>query len=196
MTETSNLDMTIMIAMHDAFRRDLEHVEQMPSRSDGWDLFERFLRLHHTAEDEALWPMLREALPGRPDDLALVDEMEAEHAVLEPLLDVINAGLQRGDTAPDARAELASKLRDHLAHEERDALPLIDVTLTEEQWMQFGQTSTKMIGADGPTFWPWMLDDADAELAAAALSVLPEPVKQMYRSQWQPAYAAKDWWAT
>jgi len=25
---------------------------------------------------------------------------------------------------------------------------------------------------------------------------MPESVQQTYRDEWQPAYAAKDWWAT
>lgn len=87
-------------------------------------------------------------------------------------------------------------MQDHFEHEEQKALPLIDAMLTSEQWMQFGDTATTMIGPDGPTFWPWMLDGADTERAAAALGLLPEPGQDMYRNQWQPAYAAKDWWTT
>ena len=62
--------------------------------------------------------------------------------------------------------------------------------------MQFGEASAKMIGPDMPNFLPWVLDGADAQRSTAILAVLPEPVQQMYRDQWQPAYAAKDWWAT
>lgn len=111
MTNEFKLDMTIMLAMHDAFRRDLGYVAQMTGRSDGWDLFERLLRKHRTAEDEALWPMLREAVAGRSDDVALVDEMEAEHAALEPLLEAIDTALERGETAPDARANWPASCR-------------------------------------------------------------------------------------
>jgi hemerythrin HHE cation binding domain-containing protein len=196
MTTNFELDMSMMFAIHDALRRDLGPVAQMRARSEGWDLFARLLRVHHEAEDDALWPVLREALRGRADDLALVDEMEAEHAVLEPILEAVDDALDRGDPAPQARTDLADRIHEHLAHEERDALPLIDRTLDTARWMQFGEASAKMIGPDMPNFLPWVLDGADAQRSTAILAVLPEPVQQMYRDQWQPAYAAKDWWAT
>ncbi|MGW0605868.1 hypothetical protein [Streptomyces sp. NPDC002640] len=36
----------------------------------GWDLLKDGLRVHHRAEDEALWPALRGNVAGRPCDLA------------------------------------------------------------------------------------------------------------------------------
>jgi iron-sulfur cluster repair protein YtfE (RIC family) len=196
MTANFTLDMTMMYAVHDALRRDLETVAQMAGRSAGWDLFERFLHAHHLAEDDALWPVLREALVGRVEDLVLLDEMEAEHAALGPLLEAIEAALDRGGSAPAARADLAARLREHLAHEEEAALPVIDRTLREEQWMQFGEASAATIGPDMPTFLPWLLDGADAERTKAVLGSLPEPAQQAYRHEWRPAYATKDWWAS
>ena len=94
------LDMTMMLLVHDAFRRDLELVATTTARSEGWDRFAKLLHLHHTAEDEALWPVLRNSLVGHPEDLALVDEMEAQHAALDPLLEAIESSLDGGDPAP------------------------------------------------------------------------------------------------
>ena len=68
MTEFT-LDMTMMFAIHDALRRDLARVALMESRSEGWDFFERMLHLHHTAEDDLLWPVARDAVADRPDDV-------------------------------------------------------------------------------------------------------------------------------
>jgi len=190
------LDMTTMFAYHDALRRDLEAVALMTARSEGWDRFKRFLHAHHDAEDEALWPVVRQALISRTDDVALLAEMEAEHAELAPLLEDIDAALARGDSRPRARAELAIRLQHHLTHEEEAALPLIDRTLAEEQWMQFGEASAEKVRPDMPNFLPWLLDGADAERTEQMLGHLPEPVRQSYRVEWQPAYAARDWWAT
>ena len=194
MTKDSKLDTTIMYAFHDALRRDLKQIAQMAARSDGWDLFENLLHAHHTAEDDALWPVVREAASGSASDQALLDEMAAEHAVLEPLLETIDAALRRGDSAPDARAELATKLQDHLAHEEDAALPLVDATVTQEQWMSFGQVAAEQVGPAMPQYLPWLLDGADEETTARVLGIIPEPVRQTYRDEWAPAYAAKEWW--
>lgn len=188
------LDMMMMHVTHDAFRRDLQHVARMTARSDGWDVFARFLRAHHVAEDDALWPVLRKAQAGQAEDLALLDEMEAEHAALEPLLEAIDGALDRGESAPTARADLAARLEAHLVHEEEVALPLIDRTLDEGQWMQFGEAAAAQVGPDMGTFLPWVLDGVDAERTATILGQLPEPAQQAYRNDWQPAYAAKDSW--
>jgi hypothetical protein len=195
MTANFKLDMTMMYAFHDALRRDLESVARMTARSEGWNLFERFLRAHHDAEDDALWPVLREALIGQTEDLSLLDEMEAEHAALGPLLEAIDDALDGGTSAPEARTDLAARLQEHLTHEEEEALPVIDRTLNDEQWMQFGEASVARIGPDMPILLPWVLDGADAERTKAALGSLPEPVQQEYRNEWQPAYAARNWWA-
>ena len=188
------LDMTTMFAFHDALRRDLDPIARMTARSEGWDLFERFLHVHHGAEDEALWPVMRQAVVGTKD-VELLDDMEAEHAALGPLLEAIDDALDRGDSAPLARSELAARLHEHLTHEEEAALPVIDRTLDEEQWMQFGGASAAKLGPDMPTFLPWLLDGADDERTKAILDHLPEPVRQAYRNEWQAAYSAKDWWA-
>lgn len=190
------LDMTTMFTYHDALRRDLAHVGRMTARCEGWELFTRFLHVHHTAEDEALWPVARQALADRPDDLALLDAMEAEHAGLAPLLDTIDAALDRGGSAPDARADLAVRLREHLTHEEDAALPVIDRTLDEEQWLQFGEASAQAVGPDMPTFLPWLLDGADGERIEAILDHLPEPAQQAYRNDWQPTWASHRRWGT
>jgi hypothetical protein len=190
------LDMTMMFAIHDALRRDLEHVAQMHTRNEGWDLFDRMLHLHHTIEDDLLWPVMRDAVVGQSDDLALLDEMETEHAAIVPLLETLDRALADGRTAPQARADLDARLREHLTHEEREALPLVDRTLTEEQWMAFGQGSIQRIGADVPNFWPWVLDGADEDTTAHLLGILPAPVRETYENEWRPTYAAVDRWAT
>jgi hemerythrin-like domain-containing protein len=53
---------------------------------DCWATFNRYLSVHHTAEDETLWPPMRAKLSGRGQDLGLLTEMVDEHARLDPLL--------------------------------------------------------------------------------------------------------------
>jgi iron-sulfur cluster repair protein YtfE (RIC family) len=189
------LDMTMMLAIHDAFRRDLEQLAQMRTRTEGWELFERMLHIHHHAEDELLWPVAREAVRGRSDDLAVFDDMSTEHHAFRPLLADLNRSLDRGESPSDAEVQLDARLREHIAHEEAAALPLIDRTLTEEQWMAFGQGSAEMVGADMPRFLPWLLEGADENTTARVLSVLPEPVQQTYRNEWRPAFDTLHRWA-
>jgi iron-sulfur cluster repair protein YtfE (RIC family) len=198
----SNYDMTLMYVMHNALRRELEHLAKVTAREDddphrvlaaaaGWELFKKSLHAHHTAEDEALWPVLRETLADRPDDLALLDAMEAEHAAIDPVIEAIDTGTGPVGELVDA---LAANLTAHLAHEEKEALPLMDATLTLEQFQHFGQVHGARVGPDGPRVIPWMLDGADDATLAAALSTVPEPVRDAYASQWRPAYEAMTLW--
>jgi iron-sulfur cluster repair protein YtfE (RIC family) len=205
------IDFTLMYAMHHALRRDLEHIAKATVRTDdeprrilaaaaGWELFKKVLHIHHTAEDEALWPPLREALENRSDDLAVVDAMEDEHARIDPLLDAVDAALADRETGPERLAgladELAVKLNAHLTHEEDVTLPLIERTLTPAQLLHFGGVHAAKGGADGPVLTAWMLEGADDETLAATLAILPEPVRAAYRDEWRPAYVARDWWGT
>ena len=85
------LDMSMMFAMHDALRRELGQVGRIAKLRDddpagllraalGWELFKKFLLVHHRSEDDALWPALRGRVAQQPGRVALVDALEAEHA--------------------------------------------------------------------------------------------------------------------
>lgn len=195
-------DWTAMYVMHDALRRELEQLAKVAARPDGearrilaegqgWDLFKRALHVHHTAEDEALWPPMREALADRPDGLALMDAMEAEHAAIDPAIEAIDAGTE--PLGPLAE-RLATALTAHLKHEEEDALPLIDEVLAPEHFANFGQVHAAKLGPNGPRVIPWMLDGAEPERAAKMLAFLPEQARTAYETAWRPAYASLDLW--
>ena len=206
---SDKLDMTAMYAAHDALRRELELLARTAARADddpgrilgaavGWELFRKSLHMHHTAEDEALWPVMREAAADRPDDLALLAAMEAEHQTIDPLLEAIDAALADREFGPqrlgDLTDALAAALTGHLKHEEDGALPLIQAILTEEQWQHFGQVNARLVGPDAPRILPWLLDGASEQTVATMLAPLPEPARAAYRDEWQPAYAALDLW--
>lgn len=188
-------DVTMMYVFHDALRRDLRQVVAMAHRSEGWDAFVTFLRLHHQAEDAVLWPMLREAVAGDPESVAIVDEMEHEHEGVEACIDTIEAAFDRGGHAPEAQAELAEHLEEHLAHEEGEVLPLVQRALTQEQWTQFGQAGSQRVADDLPRFLPWLLDGAGAEGTERVLATMPPPIRQSHEDEWRRAHHARDRWA-
>jgi hypothetical protein len=135
---------------------------------------------------------------GHPDRLALTDALEAEHAVIEPLLTAIDAaaadphyGYQR---LGDLTDELVAKLTAHLAHEETDGLPLIDVSLTTQQWQHFAQTHGERLAGDASTYMPWLLNGASPQTLDAVLGKFPPPLLAAYREQWAPRYAALTIW--
>jgi iron-sulfur cluster repair protein YtfE (RIC family) len=124
-TQHFTLDMTYMYVFHDALRRDLERIARFTdSRSDdptrllrsaaGWEMFKKYLRIHHQAEDDAVWPVMYEKLADRPDDLALLDAMESEHAQIDPLLDAVDAALADRDGGPERLGGLVDSLHTNL----------------------------------------------------------------------------------
>ncbi|TDC44848.1 hemerythrin domain-containing protein [Actinomadura sp. KC345] len=193
-----------MYAMHDALRRELEQLAKLTARTDddprrllasavGWELFKKALHIHHTAEDQALWPPLRETLAARPDDLALLDAMEAEHATIDPLIDAIDHGSEPlGDLVESLRTNLTA----HLRHEEDEAIPLMDATITAEQLQNFGGLHAAGIGPDAPRIFPWLLDGAPGETVTTMLAPLPEPVRAAFETDWRPAYTTLTRWPT
>jgi iron-sulfur cluster repair protein YtfE (RIC family) len=203
------LDMSMMFAMHDALRRELVQVGRVARLRDdhpgrllraalGWELFKKFLLVHHQSEDDVLWPTLRTNVAGQPDRVALADALEAEHAVIEPLLTAIDAaaadpdyGYQRFGDIVD---ELATKLSAHLSHEETDGLPLIDVSLTAQEWQRFAQVHAERIVGDAPMYMPWLLNGASLQTLDAVLGKFPPPLLTAFREQWGPRFAALDLW--
>jgi hemerythrin-like domain-containing protein len=203
-------DMTMMYAMHTALRRELERIARVTARPDddpkhvlrtaaGWEMFKSYLQVHHTTEDDMLWPPMRQALADDSDGVALLDAMEAEHSAIDPLLATIDEALADRDSGPQRLGELtdalANALRGHLDHEEAEGLALIDATLTEEQWQAFGAEHGKRIAGDAQRYVPWMLEGATPDVTATVLGLLPPPLQQAYRDEWQPAYAKLTLWA-
>jgi Hemerythrin HHE cation binding domain len=204
---TGDADLTIMLAAHDAFRRDLTRLARTASKANladparrqsiaaGWELFKRELHIHHTAEDEIIWPVLRPRLEHSPAALSVLDAMEAEHELIDPLLAAVDAEFGRGDRLADVIDALTSSLTGHLGHEERDGLPLIGVALTSSEWRGVGRKiATKNGLSAGSEMFAWMLDGADRDHGQAALAQLPPPVRLLYRAVWKPRFEKTHRW--
>jgi Hemerythrin HHE cation binding domain len=208
-------DLTIMLAAHAAFRRDLALLAQAATFADlpdpgrrasvqaGWELFKRQLHLHHTAEDAIVWPALRERLTGSDQAQSVLDAMEAEHQQIDPLLAAVDDAFGRaGDghradprAIGDAADALATSLTRHLAHEERDGLPLIGLALTAAEWRSVGFKIVRQNGLSaGGEMFAWLADGADPDQAAAAIGTLPPPARLVYRAIWKPRYNRTSHW--
>lgn len=212
---TGEADLTIMLAAHYALRRDLASLARAarfaglpdPARrhsvAAGWETFKRQLHLHHTAEDELVWPALRQRLAHSDNAMSVLDEMEAEHALVDPLLATVEAALSGepgtgapgGGDAVDAVDALTGTLTSHLTHEERDALPLIGAALTAREWRGVGVRIARANGLSAVSeMFPWMIDGAPGDQVRAALGQLPAPARMICRRVWKPRYARTSRW--
>jgi hypothetical protein len=200
--EQDRIDFTMMYATHHAFRRDLDRfIAAAESDTDGtsqvragWRNFKTQLLLHHSVEDTHLWPRLRLAVTNRPSDLTLVDEMEAEHAKLDPLLEAVDAALDdRLGTLGVVAMKVKATLGDHLTHEEEDALPLIQSVLTPTDWRRFTAQMRRRQGVRGAAVYvPWVLDGAPIAEQRQFLGALPAPVRVIARRVWEPRYQKRN----
>ncbi len=205
----SKLDWSTMLAIHGALRRDLEQVARIAGKkrhgdgarlqaSLGWGQFKMFLLAHHQVEDDALWPVLRTHVAGFPDQVALVDALEAEHAVIEPLLDAVDDEAadpcSDGQQLSDVVDELVTRLAGHLAHEEADGRHLIDTTLSTEEWQNFARSHGQRLLGHASTYVPWLLEGASHETVEGFLANIPPPLAASYREQWAPSYSAVPHW--
>ncbi|MEC3914494.1 hemerythrin domain-containing protein [Nocardia sp. CDC160] len=200
-SNTELIDFTPMYATHNAFRRDLARLREAaetgrmdtPGVRAGWANFKRQLDVHHSVEDAVLWPRLLDAVADRPDDLALIAEMEAEHARLDPLLAVVDEALaQRSSTLGEHVRELAEVLDDHMRHEEDAALPLIQRVLKPSDWAAFRSAMARRQGPSGAAVYiPWILDNVTPEERRAFLAAMPRPIGLLNRIVFQPRYRRK-----
>jgi iron-sulfur cluster repair protein YtfE (RIC family) len=212
---TGDADLTVMLAAHEALRRDLTGLARAAAGADrsgpaqseavlrGWAVFQRQLHIHHTAEDELVWPALRERLAASDGAQSVLDAMEAEHQQIDPLLAAVSQAMdgaqpdgaaQNGGRLADTVDVLTMALHGHLAHEERDALPLIGTTLTAAEWRAVGRRIGLRNLRRAPEMFAWMLDGATSGQAAAATGQLPPPARVLYRNVWRPRFVRHSRW--
>jgi hemerythrin-like domain-containing protein len=185
------VDMTMMYVMHHAFRRDLAVLSAAAAvtpatdrrawvaLADRWALFAEALHLHHSGEDQGLWPRLLEV--ATPEEAEVLEAMEAEHDGIDPMLTACAAGFARLREYDDdgARATLAvrlaaarSQLGEHLRHEETEAIAIIQRRLSDDDWHQIEEESFKH---DIPPrtllkLVPWVAEGVPADVRTSVFS--------------------------
>lgn len=200
--------LTVVYLIHEAFRRDLARLSgavragTSPERArrlrDHWSFVETQLHHHHEVEDAAMWPLLRPKLVGRDAELAVLDEMEADHETLDPDCQAVGKlfaafadapTVTAGEALADALDALGASLGAHLDKEETRSFPVIDETLSAEEFEAFGKATAKAVGMRGSAaFFPWIFDGADDVECRATLGMVPPPVRLLCRYVWQPRY--------
>ena len=197
------VDMVMMYVMHHAFRRDLAAFaaaapatpldDRLAWRdlATRWDLFATALHHHHSGEDAGLWPLLmsRADSTGR----ALLEAMEAEHGEIDPILQACAAGFTRLAERADADARAAlvvrlvagrESLARHLAHEETDAITLIQRVMTDAEWRQVEDEYFKSQPIPPRLILkmlPWMFDKLPTPVREQRLAEAPLLHRVVYR---------------
>lgn len=147
-----------------------------------------YLHTHHHGEDEFLWDKLEQRTPSCT---VHVEQMKVQHAEVAALLDAIEAALPAwratgaaGDRAlvSDALASMNSAFGAHLDLEEKEIIPVAEVSVSQAEWDQLarhGQAATP-----GPRRFiqlGFILGSLTDEQRAIFMKVIPAPVRVLYR---------------
>ena len=195
------IDPFMMYVLHHGFRRDLADfaatVPVTPIDDAGtwralarrWTMFAHALHHHHTGEDLELWPLLLERCDSTEREV--LEAMEAEHDEIDPLLEECAAGFARMAEHADAagRAALAEALLRteevlgrHLAHEETDAIAIVQRRLTLPDWDAFEEKMSRRAGlAETLRTCPLMAKGLDGADRDAVYARIPAILRLMIR---------------
>jgi hemerythrin-like domain-containing protein len=198
-------DLGFMRAIHAGLRRDAVRLQALAPQLEqpgvtpreapkGWATFRQTLHIHHSAEDDDLWPVLRSHLTD-DQDLHQVDLMVEEHRGLLAAIDAIDSALASGVGVTTAAQQLGEVLGRHLDHEEQHVFPLLEQHLSRREWRRFLRTERRRRPPrERPEFLTWVLDDASDHDAAAVRAELPRPAQLVYRWILRPRYLAQRPW--
>jgi len=154
------------------------------------------LHVHHSGEDELLWPLLtaRATL-----DAELMARMRAQHDALAGAMSAAGEALSRWRTSvdPGAAATLVAALRSlhgmlctHLDEEEQRVLPLVTTWITQHEWGRLAEHGLahmpksvlfRQLGA--------ILEDADPADRHRFLASVPPPVRLLWAALGRHRYA-------
>jgi hemerythrin-like domain-containing protein len=200
----TGIDVHDMVVVHRVFRRELnllpELVVAVPPGdvaragvvADHARLVLAGLHLHHTSEDDLLWPLLLERAAVAADE---VHRMQIQHGAVDRLVDQVVIVLDRWEA--EARPAVADELADvldelracvvvHLDEEEATILPLAARTVTAEEWAAIGAAGVaKMTRSQRPLMLGAVIEDASPDERRELLAVLPSPVRLLMRT-WGP----------
>lgn len=200
-TNAHLIDVHDMVVVHRAFRRELRLVPNLLRAVPAGDLRRAAvladhvrlaltgLHLHHTSEDDLLWPLLLQRAAPSAD---LIARMEAQHEQVESLITQIEPALARWEieARPAVAQEVASlvdrlgsALLEHLDEEERAILPLAARHLSQDEWNALGQAGVaKMTRAQLPIMFGMVMEDATPQERKEMLGALPLPVRLLLRT--------------
>lgn len=184
-------DTSMMRIVHSALRRDIARAQAALSEPPYPDEAQRtaigdhlrwmmgFLQHHHEAEDGSLYPMVRAA---RPDAADLLDDMDSEHAAIQPAAVALLDAARRYSADPSSReavlnalGELSDVLLPHLQREEDEAMPVVSSTITERQLRDWEQThNVKPLSLPEKAFTGnWIRDGLSAQDEAIVAQLVP-----------------------
>ena len=203
-----DFDTSDMYAVHDALRHEFARLPITVKAVAEGDaeraaivgghvlLMVDFLHVHHSGEDETVWPLLRERSPESEE---LVDDMEIQHALIHAASEMARTQAQEWMDSPgnQERAALHTTLialeremLKHLAMEAQEVLPLVGRYFTAEEYAKVGEHSRAHIPQERmPIVLGLILDNTSKERGDAIVNSMPPEAIAAFEQFGRPAYA-------
>jgi len=186
-------EMSMNMAIHAAFRRDLERFVDALSNfpagdraragqlATAWANFDDQLVYHHEGEHEIAWPALEAVGVSRE----VLTQMDAEHETMAGALSAARGAigaLRSTASAEDAAAALAAVQElqavtvRHLEHEEAEIDPVYLAKKDSPEIKAMGRKFGQVSPSRGGRFFAWAVDGAGPDELAALTGTIPTPV--------------------
>lgn len=194
MSDFTPADTRIMTIVHNGLRRDLERTQTALGEWPYPDPVQRaaivdhltwmigFLHKHHHAEDDGLYPVVRQRVPAAAAVLAVMDR---DHDTIAAAIDRVERSCReyaasdiRRDELREAVDELAAVMLPHLQREEDEAMPIVSQCMSKTDWEEWD----RRFNLDSRSFAErcfggmWLMDGADEGERDVVRSLLPRPV--------------------
>lgn len=200
-------DVHDMVVVHRAFRRECRLIPELVRQVRAGDtararllagharLVLTGLHLHHTGEDELLWPKL---LDRAAPDAALVHRMEVQHERVHEAIERLGPALDRweAEAHPAVGEEVAAGfdalravLVEHLDDEERLILPIAARHVSQAEWDALGgHARDGMTKQQLPVMFGAIIEEATPAERVRLLADVPWPVRLLLRTVFARSY--------
>jgi hemerythrin-like domain-containing protein len=205
-TYTTNT--TDMFAVHRALLNALgEAARYVPTSDDEAERVElvgsfyenvlEFLHVHHSGEDELVYPLLEERCQ---ENLPLIQRIDAQHKYLDDPMDEGRAAIAAWRLAPsavggqavvNALSSIVETLRPHLSDEETYVVPLCSQWISPEEWARLPGHAIMSFKADKPFVALGLVyEQLDDDRRESMLAGMPPEFRTVVTQQWLPAFDA------
>jgi hemerythrin-like domain-containing protein len=205
---TYDTDVSDMYAVHKALLGALDaaggcvaKADRDPGRTEVIGSFVEnvieFLHVHHSGEDELIYPVLQQRCA---ESRAELERIDGQHKLLYGPMDAGRSAVATWKVKPStdnaeeviaAVASIAEALRPHLVEEETVVLPLATKWMSPEEWGRQAGHNMMSFGADKP----WLMlglvrEQLDEVHREGMLAGMPPEMRTMWTEQMEPAFNA------
>jgi hemerythrin-like domain-containing protein len=203
-----NTDVSDMFAVHNALTGALDAAPEYVGKADGdsqrvevigsfYENVIEFLRVHHSGEDELIYPVVEQRSPESRSEL---ERINAQHELLYAPMDAGRSAIAAWRAAPstgnaravvDALGSISEPLRPHLAEEETVLLPIASKWMSPEEFGRLPGHHMMSFRADKPWLMMGLVrEQLDQAHRDGMLAGMPPEMRTMWTEQMEPAFNA------